>query len=93
MTLEVPPEPKRRVVVSHAHYRCDTGCCGHVVYVDATVEDGWATGTEVGDFDFMHGGEDDPVAYARAVCEKALGKEHCADLDWDNCVLVGDCDW
>ncbi len=71
---------RRRVVVEHRSYGCDTGCCGHVVLVDDE---------QVGRFDFMHGGEDDPVGYARDVCEHELGAEHCADLDWANCVLIG----
>lgn len=79
----------RRVIVSHEYYGCETGCCGHVVYIDAKIGDYEVEGTQVGDFEFMHGRvEDDPVAYARKVCEEELGAKHCADLDWDNCVLV-----
>lgn len=68
-----------RVIVSHASYGCETGCCGHIVEVDDE---------RVGEFVFDHPYGDDPRAFAeRLVCEQ-LGEEHVADLDWENSVVV-----
>lgn len=83
--------PRRRVIVSHAGYGCDTGCCGHVIEVD---------GVQVGDFHFDHPYADyklppeerDAVyrKFAEELVRAELGEEHVADLDWDDCVIVDD---
>lgn len=80
-----------KVVVSHTGYGCDTGCCGHVVYVDDE---------RVGDFQFSHpwfdeglkGEARDSAAreFAEEVVREVLGDEHVADLDWDDCLIVDD---
>jgi hypothetical protein len=75
-------EPRRRIVVSHAEYGCDTGCCGHIILID---------GEEVGDsFEFAHPYGQDPLEFAKQLVTKSLGAEHVADLDWDNCVVLED---
>lgn len=70
-----------RVIVFHASYGCDTGCCGHVVQVD---------GEDAERFAFEHPYGDDPRHFAEALVRKALGDEHVADLDWENCVISDD---
>lgn len=86
------PEPRRRVVVSHAGYGCDTGCCGHVIEVDDK---------EVGGFYFSHPWDahmySDPAErdrylreWAEELVRSELGDDHVADLDWENCVIVDD---
>lgn len=70
-----------KVVVSHAGYGCDTGCCGHVIEVD---------GEEVGGFHFTHPYGEDPLEFAKRLVADELGPEHVADLDWENCVVLDD---
>jgi hypothetical protein len=74
-----------KVIVYHAGYGCDTGCCGHVV----ELEDGqekfefahpWLTGPKA----------DDPRAWAEELVRDTFGEEHVADLDWENCRVVDD---
>lgn len=65
----------------HEYYNCDTGCCGHVIMVD---------GERVGEFNFGHGWGDGDRGFAEQMVIDELGQEHVADLDWDNCVVVGD---
>jgi hypothetical protein len=73
-----------RVVVYHALYGCDTGCCGHVIELD---------GKEV-EFEFHHPygltAEEDLKDWARQLARHHLGEEHVADLDWANCRIVDD---
>jgi hypothetical protein len=67
-----------KVIVYHAEYGCDTGCCGHVV----ELEDGRH------EFDFSHPYGEDPKQYAKDLIESSFPEEHTLDLDWDNCVIV-----
>ncbi len=68
-----------KVVVYHATYGCETGCCGHVIFVD---------GKEiVGSFEFDHPYGEDYKEWAKEFIEDQLGKEHVSDLDWDNCLV------
>ena len=69
-----------KVIVYHERYGCDTGCCGHAVYVD----------DERQGFEFGGTGDMDPREYAEFLVIQELGREHVADLDWENC-LVLDC--
>lgn len=78
-----------RVVVYHGYYGCDTGCCGHY----AEFEDGSQS-----QFDFDHPWTNDEeerrkwaIEFAQEMVEKKFGKEHVADLDWENCRLFDDC--
>lgn len=72
-------ERRPRVIVYHAFYGCDTGCCGHVVELGGAER-----------FDFMHPYGQDPRAFAEELVTDKFGAEHVADLDWDNCVVI-DC--
>jgi hypothetical protein len=75
---------RRRVVVYHREYGCDTGCCGHVIEIDDE-EAGWA---------FDHPDLDDEdearLDWAKELVRDELGEDHVADLDWENCDLVSD---
>jgi hypothetical protein len=68
----------KKVIVYHALYGCETGCCGHVI--------------KVGDeekFEFMHP-YGDHKEWAKQKVAKYFGEEHVKDLDWDNCVISDD---
>jgi hypothetical protein len=65
---------RMKVVVFHAEYGCDTGCCGHVVRMGDEEE-----------FRFKHPYGADPRAFAEELVREEFGEEHVADLDWDNC--------
>lgn len=71
-----------KIIVYHAAYGCDTGCCGHIV------ARGDVKRTE---FQFTHPRflEDDREFAERLVLE-TFGAEHVVDLDWENCVVVDD---
>lgn len=71
------------VVVYHSYYGCDTGCCGHRV----DLEDGLESKTF---FIFDHPYDKNPLKFAKKMVRDALGEEHVADLDWDNCVIIDD---
>jgi hypothetical protein len=73
-----------RVVVLHGGYGCDTGCCGHWVEID---------GERVGGFEFAHPASRKPEdirEFVRDLVEQEAGAEHCADIDWENCIVVDD---
>lgn len=72
-----------KVIVYHERYGCDTGCCGHAIYVDDNSE-------RVG-FEFGGHGTLSPREYAERLVSEELGSKHVADLDWENCVVVDDC--
>lgn len=70
-----------KVIVYHAYYGCETGCCGHVVSVDG----------EEGEFHFNHPGYNQPVPeFIRDLVTSELGEEHVKDIDWDNCLVLED---
>jgi hypothetical protein len=67
-----------KLIVYHASYGCDTGCCGHIVQeVD--------TGHE--HFEFLHPYGADYKTFAEHLIESMYGKEHIKDLDWENCEI------
>jgi hypothetical protein len=68
-----------KVVVYHAWYGCDTGCCGHVVELD---------GKEY--FDHSHPYSEDHREYAKQLVRDVWGEEHVADLDWENSLVTED---
>jgi hypothetical protein len=75
---------KRRVLVLHQSYGCESGCCGHIVEVD---------GREVGRLDFGHPRGRTPDAIREYVIRRvteACGADHVADIDWDHCVVLDD---
>ena len=66
----------RKIIVYHAGYGCDTGCCGHIVEVNG-----------VGKFHFDHPCDEDFRAYAEELVRNEFGEDHVEDLDWDNCKI------
>jgi|RhiMethySRZTD1v2_1073278.scaffolds.fasta_scaffold71312_1 hypothetical protein len=72
-----------KVVVYHERYGCDTGCCGHAIYVDGERE-GFELGSPF---------NETPREYAERIVAEELGSEHVADLDWDNCLIIEDCEF
>ena len=71
-----------KIIVYHGGYGCETGCCGH--WVRLTNDKGETRER----FKFKHAYGKDPKEFAKAMVESAFGLEHCADLDWENCVIV-----
>lgn len=72
-----------KIIVFHAEYGCDTGCCGHVVRMIGGREK----------FNFDHPYSDDKTkyrAFAEDLVREVFGDEHVADLDWENCVIIDD---
>lgn len=72
-----------RVIVYHAGYGCETGCCGHVIALMRP------DGTEADhSFVFIHPeGDQDLKAWATGHVATEFGEDHIADLDWDNCLV------
>ena len=80
-----------KVIVSHAWYGCETGCCGHVIDVD---------GIRTGEFFFNHPYCSDATPehikdslyreFAEKLVKQVLGEDHVKDLDWENCYIVDD---
>ena len=68
-----------KVIVYHAGYGCETGCCGHVVEMDGESK-----------FIFTHPYDEDPRHFAEALVRQEFGDDHVKDLDWDNCIVVQD---
>jgi hypothetical protein len=72
----------RKVTVLHAHYGCDTGCCGHIIEVN---------GRAASNFEFSHPAYDEDFrSWAEALVREQLGADHVADLDWENCTVSDD---
>lgn len=69
-----------KVIVYHEAYGCETGCCGHALYVD----------DERLAFEFGGHGTLTPREYAERFVREELGSKHVADLDWENCIVVSD---
>lgn len=72
-----------RVIVYHAGYGCETGCCGHTIALvrpDGSEEDS--------SFQFTHIRDGQDVrAWAEGLVTEEFGTDHVADLDWDNCFI------
>lgn len=88
-----------KVIVYHAYYGCDTGCCGHVVDVfndDVVARDDFDPqwDGERRDFTFDHPrgnyGAAERLAWARKTVREELGEEHVADLAWERCIISDD---
>lgn len=75
-------KPRQVVTVYHDYYGCETGCCGHTIDLNGA-RIGWS---------FCHPDEslteDQAREWARKILEEELGKDHCYDLDWDNCKVT-----
>lgn len=65
-------EPKKRIIVTHQNFGCDTGCCGH-----------YFEGPTLGEFEFIHPKEHEDF---RKWAEKKVAEFGCdpADLDWEH---------
>ncbi len=78
-----------KVIVTHAFYGCDTGCCGHAIEIDDRRVD----------FSFSHFNlEEDKqelIDWVRKELTRELGPNHVADIDWENSIIVDfqDCKW
>lgn len=70
-----------KIIVYHAGYGCDTGCCGHVV----ESEDG--RNFHLGE----HPNGDDYLEFAKDLVRSEYGEEHVKDLDWDNSFVTDSC--
>lgn len=74
-----------KIIVCHAYYGCDTGCCGHILKVD---------GEQISNsFTFSHpyiGTIGDAREFAEDMVREHFGEEHIKDLDWENCVVLDD---
>jgi hypothetical protein len=75
-----------KIIVLHESYGCDTGCCGHTVYVDGEMR---------GNFKFEHPRSYEPYMqsvpdFIRELVTEELGEEHVKDIDWENCVVIDD---
>ena len=99
MSKKITVKPGTRVVVLHRYFGCDTGCCGHAVYLcDPEIlvaKDILYAGEEVpNSFTFSHPyhagdklPEDLAKQFARGLVESTLGAEHIKDLDWEHCEI------
>lgn len=71
-----------KVIVYHATYGCDTGCCGHTIKCDS-----------VDKFEFRHPHKYHPYKEDHKKFAEQLVKD-CGlnpdDLDWENCVISED---
>lgn len=70
-----------KIIIYHGFYGCDTGCCGHWIELD---------GHQRFVFDSPRSKEK-ALDWARNLIEKEFGKEHIADLDWENCEIDTEC--
>lgn len=92
-----------RAVVYHDYYGCETGCCGHYVELYNGTEKvnsqftffhphvGSSYAKFAGILTFK--GEDMPEEvkeFVRDKVTKHFGEQHCADIDWENCILIDD---
>lgn len=87
---------KKRIIVYHGYYGCETGCCGH--YVSIIPED--AKFDEWGDpskedkrkwtFSHPYTSDDEWRAWAEQQIREQFGDEHVADLDWEHSVISDD---
>jgi hypothetical protein len=70
-----------KVVVYHASYGCDTGCCGHVVeFADESRHQ----------FSFDHPYDQDDRDFVKELVTDTFGAEHVADIDWDEVLVSND---
>lgn len=73
-----------KILVMHEGYGCETGCCGHVIYIDGS-------GPPRRRFHFAHPYDEDPLEWAKKLIASEVGEEHVADLDWENCRVLDEC--
>lgn len=75
-----------KIVIWHAGYGCDTGCCGHWIEVEGHPDPTMNGGR----FSFEHPWKETHLEFARQLLIDELGADHTADLDWDNCLISED---
>lgn len=77
-----------RVIVFHARYGCETGCCGHVVQVG---DGDWTEDN----FQFTHPyvarTSEEIRNWIQELVTEQAGAEHVADIDWENCLVTNSC--
>lgn len=73
-----------KLVVYHASYGCDTGCCGHVI------EDVDDEGSKAFVFSHPRMFNGSHLEWAQQLVAKEYGEEHVKDLDWENCLVSSD---
>lgn len=70
------------IVVYHALSGPESWSCGHWIEVDGQDEH----------FSPDHPLGQDERAFAERLVSRTLGSERVAELDWNGCLVVGDCD-
>ena len=75
------------IVVYHASFGCDTGCCGHRIEMDGESPPGgfWEGYTFSHPYDSK-----DARQWAEEWVTDVYGAEHVKDLDWENCLVLDD---
>lgn len=84
-------EKKKTIIITHASYGCDTGCCGHVIEIR-----GYGENIDGDEFEFTHPyipyGQPKGEPELRAWAEEWVREMGCdpVDLDWESCVILDD---
>jgi hypothetical protein len=86
---------RRKLIVYHRSYGCETGCCGHAICLETAPGSG-----EYEAHDYVGGGElsnsfafDHPLGQDfKEYAEEFVRDNECdpVDLDWENCIIVDD---
>ena len=66
-----------RILVMHEAHGCQTGCCGHIVYVD---------NESYTDHRFNHPGGTPPKSWAEQIVQE-MGCD-LGDLDWEHSIVI-----
>ena len=74
-----------KVIVVHEGYGCDTGCCGHAIYVN---NERFRSEFEFGHADVDPKDKEAMIRWAKNFVREQMGEEHVKDLDWENCQIV-----
>lgn len=83
----MPYDPEEwSVVVYHRGFGCETGCCGHAIRY--SYEEPWHDLEFAFDHPDYGSTTDQKIEWAKNLVTKAVGEDHAADLDWDNCMVV-----
>ena len=77
-----------KVIVYHASYGCETGCCGHVVLMGENPDPYAFADSGQEEFEFDHPYGQNPRKFAERLVRNAFGEDHVKDLDWENCRIV-----
>ena len=76
-----------KIIVYHADFGCDTGCCGHAI--DVSKEDVISGEDVISEFwTFGHPARQESLEdFARRVVTEKCGAEHVKDIDFANCTI------